>query len=106
MRVRLMGLPTTLVLVEGESYRVGQLGAFLRVPLGYTSLYGVCTQVGADAAPPLIPEDAQPPVTLDPEPAHADYRWLTPSLSSARRLAATSIVASVNIQLWVMRFTS
>src|SRR6476646_5786718 len=49
VRVRLQGLPTTLVLVEGESYRVGQLGAFVRIPLGYTDLYAICTQVDADA---------------------------------------------------------
>lgn len=75
-----MGLPTTLVLVEGESYRIGQVGAFMRIPLGYTSLYGVCTQVGADAAPPLVPEDAQPPRSLDAESSPVDYRWLTIAL--------------------------
>jgi hypothetical protein len=80
VRVRLAGLPSTLVLVDGESYRVGQLGAFLRVPLGYTSLYGVCTQVGADAAPPLPPEAIAIP-TIEEEQARADsYRWLSISL--------------------------
>ena len=53
VRVRLReDMPTTLVMIEGESYRVGQIGAFFRIPLGYTQLYAVCTQVGADAAPP------------------------------------------------------
>lgn len=80
VRVRLMGLPKTLVLVEGESYRIGQLGAFMRIPLGYTSLYGVCTQVGADAAPPPIPEDVQPPTALFEESDPVDYRWLTIAL--------------------------
>jgi hypothetical protein len=80
VRVRLIGLPSTLVLVDGESYRVGQLGAFLRIPLGYTSLYGVCTQVGADAAPPLPPEAIAVPA-IEEEQARADsYRWLTISL--------------------------
>lgn len=33
VRVRLRrDLPTTLVLVEGESYRVGQIGGFFRIP--------------------------------------------------------------------------
>lgn len=45
------GPSSTLVLVDGESYRLGQVGAFLRIPLGYNHLYGVCTQVGAAAAP-------------------------------------------------------
>ena len=44
-------LTSTLILIGGESYRVGQVGAFLRIPLGYTQLYGVCTQVGAAAIP-------------------------------------------------------
>src|ERR1700722_5679772 len=53
VRVRLRGdMPTTLVLVEGESYRVGQIGGFFRIPIGYTQLYSVYSQVGADAVPP------------------------------------------------------
>ncbi len=59
----------TLMMVEGETYRVGQVGAFLRIPLGYTSLYAVCTQVGAAAIPQSVREtDA------------AARRWLTISL--------------------------
>ena len=45
------GLRSSLLLVGGESYRVGQIGAFMRIPLGYAQLYGVCTQVGAAAIP-------------------------------------------------------
>ena len=41
----------TFMMVDGRSYRVGQVGAFLRIPLGYTQLYGVCTLVGAAAVP-------------------------------------------------------
>lgn len=48
--VRLRDLPT-FMMVDGRSYRVGQVGAFLRIPLGYTQLYAVCTLVGAAAAP-------------------------------------------------------
>jgi len=44
-------LQSSIRLVAGESYRVGQIGAFLRIPLGYHQLYGVCTQVGAAAIP-------------------------------------------------------
>ncbi len=80
MRVRLQGLPTTLVMVGGESYRVGQIGAFLRIPLGYTNLYGVCTQVGADAAPPLPAEDPKPLPAPDEGEAPDSYRWLSLAL--------------------------
>lgn len=80
VRVRLQGLPTTLVLVEGESYRVGQLGAFVRIPLGYTDLYAICTQVGADAAPPQ-PAEEPAPIPAPEEDADADsYRWMSVSL--------------------------
>lgn len=80
VRVRLQGLPTTLVMVAGEAYRVGQIGAFLRIPLGYTHLYGVCTQVGADAAPPLPAEDPAPLPAPDEDAPPDSYRWLTLSL--------------------------
>jgi hypothetical protein len=36
---------------KGESYRIGQVGSFVRIPLGYTSLFGIVSQVGAGAAP-------------------------------------------------------
>ncbi len=52
----------------------------MRVPLGYTSLYGVCTQVGADAAPPFVPEEAQPPPMYNEALPPPDYRWLTIAL--------------------------
>ena len=53
VRVRLRDdLLSSLIMIRGESYRVGQIGSFFRIPLGYAQLYAVCTQVGADAAPP------------------------------------------------------
>ena len=77
VRVKLEDLPTTLVMVEGQSYRVGQIGAFLRIPLGYTQLYGVCTQVGADAAPPE--SDPREIEILHSEEVDVltGYRWLS-----------------------------
>jgi len=42
---------TGLSFVDGESYRVGQVGNFIRIPLGFVNLYGVVSQVGAGAAP-------------------------------------------------------
>ncbi len=79
MRVRLRrDLPTTLVLVEGESYRVGQIGGFFRIPIGYTQLYAVCSQVGADAVPPSTAAEL---AVLERDPAKdeglAGYRWMT-----------------------------
>ncbi len=43
--------PGGLLFVDGEAYRVGQVGGFVRIPSGYVDLYGVISQVGAGAAP-------------------------------------------------------
>ncbi len=43
---------TGLSFVHGEGYRIGQVGSFVRIPLGFVDLYGVVSQVGAGAAPP------------------------------------------------------
>ena len=43
--------PGGLLFVNGEAYRVGQVGGFVRIPSGYLDLYGVISQVGAGAAP-------------------------------------------------------
>jgi DNA helicase HerA-like ATPase len=79
VRVRLRrDMPTTLVLVEGESYRVGQIGGFFRIPVGYTQMYAVCSHVGADAAPSSSPQEV---VKLERDSAKdeglAGYRWMT-----------------------------
>lgn len=50
--VELMNLTVTgLSFVNGEGYRIGQVGSFVRIPLGFVNLYGVVSQVGAGAAP-------------------------------------------------------
>jgi hypothetical protein len=69
----------TLLMVDGVAYRVGQIGSFVRIPLGYTDLYGVCTQVGADATGP---EDGSDPslLTQEPDPRLIGYRWIEVSL--------------------------
>jgi uncharacterized protein len=79
VRVRLReDMPSTLVMIGGESYRVGQIGGFFRVPLGYTNLYAVCTQIGADAAPPGSAEGAFGPALEDDMQLHlSGYRWMT-----------------------------
>lgn len=40
-----------LLFVNGEGYRVGQVGSFVRIPGGYFDLFGIVSQVGAGAAP-------------------------------------------------------
>ena len=79
VRVRLReDMPSTLVMIGGESYRVGQIGGFFRVPLGYTNLYAVCTQIGADAAPPGSAEQEFGAVLeSDSRLRLSGYRWMT-----------------------------
>ena len=79
VRVRLRDdLLSTLIMIRGESYRVGQIGGFFRIPLGYAQLYAVCTQVGADAAPPTekstLKETA---LEEDTRQTLSGYRWMT-----------------------------
>jgi hypothetical protein len=67
-------------MVDGHSYRIGQVGAFLRIPQGYSDLFGVCTQVGADAAPT---HGSDEPIQLEVpeiEDELKGYRWLTLAL--------------------------
>ena len=80
VRVRLRDdMPSTLLLIGGESYRVGQVGGFVRLPIGYTDIYAVCTQTGADAMPASIAgalsDGRIPDETADP--TLMGYRWMT-----------------------------
>ena len=36
-----------LSIIEGRTYRIGQVGSFVRIPQGYQDLYGVVSEVGA-----------------------------------------------------------
>jgi hypothetical protein len=77
IRVRMRtDMPSTLIMVDGESYRVGQVGAFFRLPLGYSQLYAICTQVGADAAPPAMLHASGSGLAID-DVSSAGYRWMT-----------------------------
>ena len=40
-----------LTIYKGQTYRVGQVGSFVRVPQGYQDLFGVVSEVGANAVP-------------------------------------------------------
>lgn len=79
VRIRLReDMPSTLVMIGGESYRIGQIGAFVRIPLGYATLYGVCTQIGADAAPASAnPTSFAAELDTSEEAALAGFRWMT-----------------------------
>ena len=40
-----------LSIISGQTYKVGQVGSFVRVPQGYQDLFGVVSEVGANAVP-------------------------------------------------------
>lgn len=40
-----------LTYVNGEGYRIGQIGSFIKIPIGYNYLFGIITQIGAGAVP-------------------------------------------------------
>ena len=59
------GTVSGLVFIEGHGYRIGQIGSFIRIPIGFIDLFGVVSQVGAGAVPEAL--------------AHAEpygHRWL------------------------------
>jgi len=54
-----------LSFIEGEGYRIGQMGSFIKISIGFLNLYGIVSQVGASALPDRMAE-------LDPH----GQRWL------------------------------
>lgn len=43
-----------LSVINGRTYRVGQVGSFVRIPQGYQDLFGVVSEVGANAVPESV----------------------------------------------------
>jgi DNA helicase HerA-like ATPase len=44
-------LASGLAIIAGHTYRVGQVGSFVRIPQGYQDLFGVVSEVGAKISP-------------------------------------------------------
>jgi len=63
--------PSNMPIVDGIVYRIGQIGSFLKIPLGYANLYGLITQAGVLAMPESLL------VAYKGNPTIADgHRWL------------------------------
>jgi len=43
-----------LAFINGRGYRIGQIGSFVRVSIGFTDLFGIVSQVGAGAVPEAL----------------------------------------------------
>ena len=63
-------IPSGLLFVNGEGYRVGQVGGFVRIPSGYVDLFGIISEVGAGAAP------GPPELSPSTEIAGSGSNWL------------------------------
>jgi uncharacterized protein len=57
-------LPSTNPIVEGRLYRIGQIGTFVRIPVGFLNLYGVVSSVGTAA--PAETDDEQDNAAVPP----------------------------------------
>lgn len=44
-------IKSNMPVIDGIVYRIGQIGSFVKVPLGYSNLYGIVNQIGAAAIP-------------------------------------------------------
>src|SRR5258708_3147562 len=40
-----------LAFIDGRGYRIGQVGSFVRIPIGFVDLFGIVSHVGAWAVP-------------------------------------------------------
>lgn len=49
-------IKSNMPIIDGIVYRVGQIGSFVKVPLGYANLYGIVTQIGSAAIPDNLKE--------------------------------------------------
>lgn len=70
---------SSMPIINGLVYRVGQIGSFVRIPLGYAHLYGIVTQAGADAIPEKFTM-----TNTSLENIHQSSRWITVVLVGER----------------------
>lgn len=64
-------IKSNMPIIDGVVYRVGQIGSFVRIPLGYANLYGIVTQIGSAA----IPESLREAIAKDYEHLK-NTRWI------------------------------
>ena len=54
-----------LAFIDGHGYRIGQIGSFVRIGIGFVDLFGIVSQIGAGAVPDALAK-------IEPY----GYRWL------------------------------
>jgi uncharacterized protein len=60
-----VGTASGLAFINGQGYRIGQIGSFVRISIGFTNLFGIVSQVGAGAVPEAL-------MKIEPY----GYRWV------------------------------
>ncbi|MFN0126901.1 MAG: helicase HerA-like domain-containing protein [Verrucomicrobiales bacterium] len=70
-------------IIGGKSYRIGQVGSFVRIPQGYHDLYGIVSEAGANATPVAAAEKGT-----------NGERWITISLVG--EIAGTSFERGIS----------
>jgi hypothetical protein len=55
---QLPSVASGISIIGGKTYRIGQVGSFVRIPQGYHDLYGIVAEVGATAVPAAASEVA------------------------------------------------
>lgn len=63
-------------IINGVVYRIGQIGSFLKIPLGYCNVIGIVTQIGTAA----IPENILEKQSVDNYDVISNCQWLTLNL--------------------------
>ncbi len=51
-----LSVASGIAIIGGKSYRIGQVGSFVRIPQGYHDLYGIVAEVGSSATPEAVRE--------------------------------------------------
>src|SRR5882672_2314227 len=54
-------IPSASPIINGRLHRIGQVGSFVRIPLGFLNLYGVVSMVGASEAAESEDNEMVPP---------------------------------------------
>jgi len=68
-------IKSNLLIINGITYKIGQIGSFLKVHLGYATLYGIISQTGSSAIPDNLKE-----LYLSDFHSVMNNRWITISL--------------------------
>jgi len=71
----LNSVKSSSLIIDGMVYRIGQIGSFMKIPLGYTILFGIVTKAGAAADPENVEN-----IVKDNYDSSSGQQWLSLTL--------------------------